>query len=171
MILLGVGTNLDSKKANRLDNLKKTIELIVLEKIKILQISSVYETPSYPDKKKPKFLNIIIEVSFGTDFENLLKKTLLIEKKMGRVRKFKNEPRVCDIDIIDFNGLVLTQDNIILPHPRAHERNFVLYPIQEIIPLWKHPKNNKEIGDLIGNLKSDASNEITRLKERVIFNK
>ena len=60
MILLNIGSNLDSTKGDRLFNIKKSLELIKLEKIKILEMSSIYETPSYPNKKNPKFLNLPI---------------------------------------------------------------------------------------------------------------
>ena len=171
MIFLGIGTNLDSKYGNKLSNLNVIIKFLQLEKIDILNTSSIYETPSYPDKQKPKFLNIVIQIKFDLDLNKLFKKILLIEKKMGRKRTSKNEPRICDIDVIDFNQVVIDSESIILPHPRAHKRNFVLYPLQEINPQWTHPKSNKKINLLIDNLNENESNEITRLKERVIFNK
>ena len=171
MIFLGIGTNLDSKYGNKLSNLNVIIKFLQLEKIDILNTSSIYETPSYPDKQKPKFLNIVIQIKFDLDLNKLFKKILLSEKKMGRKRTSKNEPRICDIDVIDFNQVVIDSESIILPHPRAHKRNFVLYPLQEINPQWTHPKSNKKIHLLIDNLNENESNEITRLKERVIFNK
>ena len=64
MILVNIGSNLSSKKGDRLYNLKKTLELIKLEKIKIIKISSVYETPSYPNKKNPKFINVSTKINF-----------------------------------------------------------------------------------------------------------
>ena len=120
MIFLGIGTNLDSKYGNKLSNLNVIIKFLQLEKIDILNTSSIYETPSYPDKQKPKFLNIVIQIKFDLDLNKLFKKILLIEKKMGRKRTSKNEPRICDIDVIDFNQVVIDSESIILPHPRAH---------------------------------------------------
>ena len=61
----------------------------------------------------------------------------------------KNQPRTCDIDLIDFNGKIVKTEGLSLPHPRAHERNFVLYPLKEICPNWKHPVLNKKIDFLI----------------------
>ena len=77
-----------------------------------------------------------------------------IEKKMGRVISPKNYPRICDIDIIDFNNLSLNllKENIIVPHPRMHNRNFVLIPLYEINKKWNHPKFKKNIVKLISNL-------------------
>ena len=80
----------------------------------------------------------------------------------------KNEPRVCDIDIIDFNGLIKTK-SINLPHPRSHRRNFVLYPIKEIDPNWVHPILKKNVDFLINELSQNSRIEITRLSKSVII--
>ena len=171
MIFLGIGSNLDSKFGNRFLNIRKTIDFMLSEKIKIKKISNFYETPSYPDNKQPKFITVVIAIEFKLDPENLLLKTLSIEKKMQRTRSIKNEPRTCDIDIIDFNSLVVNNKNINLPHPKTHERNFVLFPLQEIYPMWIHPIMNKKIDFLIENLSYKSRNEITRVKESGILKK
>ena len=93
----------------------------------------------------------------------------LIEKKIGRVKSKKNDPRVCDIDIIDFNGLAKKTKILQLPHPRCHLRNFVLYPIKEIDSNWKHPILGKNVDFLISNLSRNSRIEITRLRKSVII--
>ena len=90
---------------------------------------------------------------------------------MQRIRTLKNEPRTCDIDIIDFDGLSVDSEELKLPHPKLHERNFVLYPLIEIAPSWVHPLSNKKIDNLIKNLSHNSRNEITRLKESDILDK
>ena len=169
MILLNIGSSLDSEKGNRLYNLNKTLELIKLENIKIIKISSIYETPSYPDKKNPKFLNIGVEVLCNDKPEYLIKKFNKIEKKLQRIRGKKNQPRTCDVDLIDYDGKILNSKNLILPHPKAHLRNFVLFPIKEISATWIHPILNKNIDFLIKKLSFNLRNEITRIKEHVII--
>ena len=169
MILLNIGSNLDSIKGDRLFNLKKTLELIQLENIKIVTMSSIYETPSYPNEKNPKFLNIGIEINCNDSPENLIIKFNKIEKKLQRTRGVKNQPRTCDIDLIDYNGKILNSKNLILPHPKAHLRNFVLFPIKEISATWIHPILNKNIDFLIKKLSFNLRNEITRIKEHVII--
>ena len=161
------GKILNSKKGDRFFNLKKTLELLKIEKIKIKNISSIYETPSYPNKKNPKFLNIGIEVKCNDTPENLIIKFNKIEKKLQRVRGIKNQPRTCDIDLIDHEGMILKSKKLTIPHPKAHLRNFVLFPIKEISPTWIHPLLNKKIDFLIKKLSFKLRNEITRLKERV----
>jgi len=168
MILLNIGSNLDSFRGNRLFNLRETLTLIRLENIKIIKISSIYETPSYPNQKNPKFLNIgsIVECNYSP--EKLIQKFNNIEKKLHRIRGKKNQPRTCDIDLIDFNGKILNSKKLQIPHPKAHLRNFVLFPIKEISPTWIHPILNKKIDLLIKKLSLKLRNEITRLKEHVI---
>tara|TARA_B110000902_G_scaffold231938_1_gene274576 strand:- start:116 stop:628 length:513 start_codon:yes stop_codon:yes gene_type:complete len=168
MILLNIGSNLDSIKGDRFFNLKKTLKLIELDNIKILKISSIYETPSYPNKKNPKFLNIGIEVKCNDTPENLIIKFNKIEKKLQRIRGLKNQPRTCDIDLIDYEGKILNSKNLVIPHPKAHLRNFVLFPIKEISSTWIHPILNKNIDFLIKKLSFKLRNEITRIKEHVI---
>ena len=169
MILLNIGSNLDSKKGNRLFNLKKTLKLIILENIKIISTSSIYETPSYPNKKNPKFLNIGIKVECDDSPECLIKKFNKIEKKLQRIRGVKNQPRTCDIDLIDYDGKILNSKRLTIPHPKAHLRNFVLFPIKEISPKWIHPMLNKKIDLLIKKLSYKLRNEITKIKEHVII--
>jgi len=167
MILLNIGSNLNSISGDRFFNLKKTLELIKLEKIKIIKTSSIYETPSYPNKKNPKFLNLGLEIECSYTPRKLMKILNKIEKKMQRTRSRKNQPRTCDIDLIDYEGRVLRSKELTIPHPKAHLRNFVLYPIKEISSMWIHPILNKKIDFLIKKLSFKIRNEITRIKEHV----
>ncbi len=170
MIFINIGSNLISANGSRLKNLKHALSLIIIEDVKINSISSVFETPSYPNNKNPKFLNICVEISTSIKPLMLLKKLKKIEKKMFRLNNLKNQPRICDIDLIDFNGKIINTETLSLPHPRAHKRNFVLYPLKEICPNWRHPISNKKIDLLINNLNLKLRNEITRLRESVIIN-
>ena len=170
MIHLNIGSNLKSKFGNRFDNISMTIDLLIRSKLKIINTSNFYETPSYPNKKLPSFLNIGALVEFNSEHSMLLKKITLIEKKIGRLKSKKNDPRVCDIDIIDFNGIIKKNRYLILPHPRCHLRNFVLYPIKEIDPKWKHPVLMKNVDFLINDLSHNSRIEITRLRKSVIVN-
>jgi len=139
-------------------------------KLKIKKISNFYETPSYPNKEMPKFANIGLLAEYNFDFNKLMNDISLIEKKIGRIKaKKKNDPRVCDIDIIDFNGIVIKERSIEIPHPRAHLRNFVLFPIKEIDPNWIHPILRKNVDFLINELSQNSRIEITRLSKSVII--
>ena len=171
MILLNIGSNLDSRFGDRLLNIKKTLKLIVFENIKITKISSIYETPSYPKKNNPKYLNIGLEIESSYSPQQLIKKFNKIEKKLQRTRGVKNQPRTCDIDLIDYDGKIIDTMELSLPHPRCHLRNFVLFPLKEISPTWIHPILNKKIDFLIKKLSFKLRNEITRIKEHVTVNK
>ena len=163
MIFLNIGTNLSSKYGDRKDNLKKTIELLKLNNINLLKISDFYETPSYPDKTNPKFINICIKIESSLPPLILLKDLQKIETLLGRTRFKKNEPRVCDIDIIDYKGKIINKPELKIPHPKLHLRNFVIYPLREIEPEWLHPIFNKKIDIFFLKLDKNSHNDITRL--------
>ncbi len=167
MIHLNIGSNLNSNFGSRYENITIAANLLIHSKIKIIKLSDFYETPSYPNKDLPKFLNIGILVDFENQYTDLLKKINIIEKKIGRIKTKKNDPRVIDIDIIDFKGMIKNSYNLILPHPRAHLRNFVLYPILEIDPKWSHPLLKKNAKFLINKLSQKSRIEITRLNKSV----
>ena len=158
MIFLSIGSNLKSFWGSKIDNIHKCINLIS-KFSKIKDISKFYKTPSYPNKLFPNFVNVIIKIEFYSNPYKLLKNLKLIEKYMGRLNNTKNSPRVCDIDIIDYNGEIihikLGNHKVNTPHKRMHNRNFVLFPLYELDKDWVHPKFNKNIVILMSNLTSD----------------
>ena len=169
MIHLNIGSNLDSKHGSRFDNISIAIDLLINSKIKIKKISNFYETPSYPNNNFPKFLNVGLLVDYNNSYLDLFKIIKKIEKKLGRIKSKKNDPRVIDIDIIDFRSEVKKTKELILPHPRCHLRNFVLFPILQIDPNWSHPILKKNARFLINNLDRKLRIEITRLQKNVII--
>jgi len=170
MIHLNIGSNLDSKHGTKFDNILIALNLLVESKVKIKKVSNFYETPSYPDRNFPKFINIGLTISFKNEYLDLLKKIKLIEKKLGRIRTKKNGPRIIDIDIIDFNSEIIVTNDLILPHPKCHLRNFVLFPIFQIDPNWSHPIIKKKAQFLINSLSQKSRIEITRLQKNVNIN-
>jgi 2-amino-4-hydroxy-6-hydroxymethyldihydropteridine diphosphokinase len=169
MIHLNIGSNLDSKYGSKFDNISLAVNLLLNLKIKIHKISNYYETPSYPNQKLPKFLNIGLTIDYENENMDLLKEIKIIEKKIGRIKTKKNDPRVIDIDIIDFNNEIKNSDKLILPHPKCHLRNFVLFPILQIDPSWSHPIFKKNAQFLINKLSHKLRIEITRLQKNVII--
>ena len=138
-------------------------------KIKLLKKSSYYETPSYPNAKNPKFINVVVLVNSDLDSVTFSSKLMLIEKSLGRKRFKKNDPRTIDIDIIDYKNKVINFNyegmKFEVPHKKLHLRNFVLYPIQEIMPGWIHPKINQPINRLIEKLSYVDKKSILKLKK------
>ncbi len=163
MIYLNIGSNLPLFNGGRIANIEKAIEYLRELDLKLIKISSFYETPSYPDKSEPKFINLCVKLKTELRPINFLNKLKEIEKKLGRIRIKRNEPRTCDIDIIDFNGQVINSDNLVIPHPKSHLRNFVIYPLREIEPDWIHPVFNKKIDSFFLELDKKSHNEITRV--------
>ena len=167
MIHLNIGSNLNSIFGNKFENISAAINFLIELNFKVKKTSNFYETPSYPNKNLPKFLNIGILGTFDKNYNELLKIINLIEKKMGRIKSKKNDPRVCDIDIIDFNGNIVNFKNFSIPHKKSHLRNFVLYPINQIDPNWSHPILKKNVKFLINKLNLKSRIEITRLNKNV----
>tara|TARA_B100001564_G_scaffold352404_1_gene359770 strand:- start:596 stop:1111 length:516 start_codon:yes stop_codon:yes gene_type:complete len=167
MIHLNIGSNLVSKYGSRFNNISIAINLLIESKIQIKKISNFYETPSYPNENFPKFLNVGLIANYENDYFDLFKRIKLIEKKLGRIKTKKNEPRVIDIDLIDFKNVIKDTKELTLPHPKCHLRNFVLFPILQIDPNWIHPILKKNAQYLINNLSQKFRIEITRLQKNV----
>ena len=167
MFLLGLGSNISSSFGDRFENLNLATSYLEAYKIKIIKRSSFYETPSYPDIKNPKFINIVVEISTSLPPEDLASVLIFIEEKLERKRIIKNEPRTCDIDIIDYNGKVMnfTYKNLIfkVPHEKLIYRNFVLFPLQEVAPKWAHPKTKDSIDVLINKLSNEQKKSILKI--------
>ena len=145
---LAIGSNLGNKERNICLAKYK----LQTHEIELIKSSSNYETLSWPNKKNPKFINTVIKISTTLTPMMLMQKCLNIEKDLGRERSKKNEPRICDIDIIDYGQKILKGTKnikLILPHPEMHKRNFVLLPLYEISQSWIHPVKKKKINKLI----------------------
>jgi 2-amino-4-hydroxy-6-hydroxymethyldihydropteridine diphosphokinase len=157
MIYLGIGSNLGNKK----ENIEKAKFEIIQYGIKIQQSSNYYESLSWPNIKNPKFLNIVLKVSTSLTPLKLIKICKDIEKSLGRKKTIRNSPRVCDIDILDYKKKKNNKE-IILPHPRLHQRNFVLLPLFELNKNWKHPVSKCHIKTLILSL---SNKDIRSIKQ------
>ena len=170
MIYLNIGSNLPLEEGGRESNILKAISYLKKLNLYLIEISSFYQTPSYPNNSDPKFINLCVKLESNLKASVLINEIKKIEKKLGRYRIKKNEPRTCDIDIIDFNGEIIKNDELAVPHPRLHLRNFVIYPLKEIEPNWLHPIFNKNIDSFFQELDKNSHNEITRLIKSVILN-
>ena len=156
-VFLAIGSNL----GDRFRNIELAKIMLSYNRIKILKSSSFYETLSWPNIKNPKFLNVVLEIETNLQPLSLLDLCKKIEKSLGRKKSKKNSPRVCDIDILDY-GKRNENNGINLPHPRMHQRNFVLIPLFEISKKWIHPKSKDHIKTLILKL---SKKDITSIKQ------
>lgn len=157
MILLGLGANLES---TRYGTPQTTLEaaLAKLEEagVTIERRSPWYRTAPVPQGDQPWYVNGVVSVKTALGPEALLALLHRIERDFGRVRRERNEPRVIDLDLLDYDGLVRTGgEGPELPHPRMHQRAFVLLPLRDIAPHWRHPASGRTLAALISALPAD----------------
>ncbi len=169
MILLGLGSNLSSSFGDRFQNIDLAVSALEGYGIQLKKKSSYYESLSYPNKRNPKFINIVVEIETHLSPEDLASVLIFIEESLERKRNKKNDPRTCDIDIIDYNSQIIDfkyKDlDFTVPHIKLIYRNFILYPLQEILPDWKHPKTKELISVLIEKLPNEEKNSILKIKK------
>lgn len=128
-IYLGLGTNL----GNRHENLNQALSLINVKIGKVIKKSSIHETKAWGKTNQPDFLNMVIQIETDLIPHELLSCCISIENQLGRVRKEKWGERIIDIDILYYNNLKISEDNLTIPHPFIEERDFVLIPLKELI--------------------------------------
>jgi 2-amino-4-hydroxy-6-hydroxymethyldihydropteridine diphosphokinase len=148
-IYLGLGSNL----GDRISLLKQASALLEPE-IKIIKKSSIYETPPWGYTEQDPFLNQVIKGATELSPEGLLVFLKEIENKIGRKETFRYGPREIDIDILFYNDLIFENDSLCIPHPKFHERAFMLVPFSEIDPDFIHPTQNQKISELLNKQES-----------------
>ena len=154
-VFLSIGSN----EGKRIDNLKRAINCIKkMDTIRYIKESPVYETKPMYNLEQNFFLNLIVEIDSSISQPSiLLDKLKNIEKKMGRNKSaLRNGPRIIDIDILDYNNIILNNRQLTLPHPSIKERLFVLKPWSDIAPNYKLPYIKKNIYQLMSDMKLDA---------------
>jgi len=128
---LSLGTNLGERELN----LRTALEMLESQDgIHIVKRSSIYETDPVGYTEQDSFLNMVAKIETSMTVEELLHQCLQVEEWLGRVREFRWGPRIIDLDILLYNQENIETENLIIPHPRMHERNFVLVPLLEIEP-------------------------------------
>ena len=169
MIFLALGSNLSSSFGDRFTNINLAISYLEGYEIQIIKKSNFYETYSYPNKENPKFINIVISIKTYLSPMDLMSVLFFIEEKLERKRNKKNDPRTCDIDIIDYNSQVLDFKyknlNLTVPHKNLIFRTFVLMPLKEISPEWKHPITKENVSTLIDRLSEEDKKSILKIKK------
>ena len=138
-ILIALGANLPSPAGPPSDTLKAALAALGEAGVTILKVSSFIQTPAWPDPTDPPFTNLTASLKTSLQPLALLELLHRIEKMFARVRSRPNAPRSLDLDLLAYGDLVLTGQGLELPHPRLAERRFVLQPLAEIAPGWRHP--------------------------------
>ncbi|MEK6599732.1 MAG: 2-amino-4-hydroxy-6-hydroxymethyldihydropteridine diphosphokinase [Deltaproteobacteria bacterium] len=155
---ISIGSNI----GDRLENCKKAIKsLSDNENIRLIKMSSFYETEPWGEIEQDWFINCVVKIETALDAKALFALLQDIEKGLGRNRIKKGGPRVIDLDILFFNRDVTEIKEIIIPHPLLHKRRFVLTPASEIAPDFIHPVLKKRVADLLRGL--DDNKKVIRL--------
>ena len=149
-IFIALGANLPSvEHGSPRATLEVALSLLAHEGIAILRRSSWWQSGPLPASGQPDFINGVIEAETALAPADLLAALHRIESACGRVRQQRWEARVLDLDLIDYRGQLQAGPGPTLPHPRMAERLFVLLPLQEIAPDWRHPRGRAALPDLI----------------------
>lgn len=154
MILVAIGANLPGPDgAPPLDTCRRAAEeLGRLPGLRLRQVSRWYESAPVPPSGQPPYVNGVARLEGDTTPEALLGGLQAIEAREGRVRSIANAARTLDLDIVAMDGQVRDRPDPILPHPRAHERAFVLLPLADVAPGWVHPRLGLAVRALIAAL-------------------
>lgn len=143
IIYLALGSNL----GDRLDNLRSAVTALSPQ-LEVKAKSHIYETPPWGYEDQPRFYNQVIKADTYLQPEPLLRHLKRLEVALGREPNFQNGPRLIDLDLLLYDQLVLDTPALTLPHPRMHERGFVLLPLMDLAPEYIHPVLKKSVREL-----------------------
>ena len=157
-IFIGIGANLvpegyDTPRAG----CEAAIARLPENGIDIVGLSSWFQTAPVPVSDQPWFHNAVIAARTSLSMHETLLRLHGIESEFGRVRSVRNEARVLDMDLLDFGGIHHEDDRMSLPHPRMHQRAFVLLPLRDVAPDYVHPVSGMSIDELIKALPADQT--------------
>jgi 2-amino-4-hydroxy-6-hydroxymethyldihydropteridine diphosphokinase len=147
--LVALGSNVGDREAN----LRTAVNRLESDEIRVLRRSSLYETAPQELLDQPWFLNAVVEVETSLFPQQLLTRARQIERDMGRRRVTPKGPRNIDIDILFYGRAVIRTEELEVPHPRIAQRRFVLEPLAEIAPHFRHPQTGKTASEMLSALK------------------
>ena len=154
MILIAIGANLPAGDgALPLTTCEEAVRAVcTIPGMTLVAQSTWYRSQAIPVSSQPDYCNGVIRMAGGIEPHRLLQALQAIEARFGRVRSVPNAARTLDLDIIDIDGLLHATPDLLLPHPRAHERAFVLYPLTDVAPDWRHPTLDQSAAALLAGL-------------------
>lgn len=152
MILIALGANLPSREGAHRETLRRAVSLLEARGLTLLKSSRLYLTEPVPRSNQPWYANQVIAVETKLAPQALLDLMLEIETVFGRERSVRDAARTLDLDLIAYGAWKLNTPSLILPHPRMHERAFVLAPLAEIAPGWVHPTSGQSVETLMASV-------------------
>jgi 2-amino-4-hydroxy-6-hydroxymethyldihydropteridine diphosphokinase len=153
MILVGLGGNLPSAAGSPQETLAEALRRLELRGVSVLARSSWYRTAPVPASEQPWFANAVAAVATDLPPERLLALLQEVEAGLERVRGPRNAARTCDLDLLAYGTRISGPgESPVLPHPRLHERGFVLRPLRDVAPGWRHPVSGLSVDALIAAL-------------------
>lgn len=154
MILAALGANLPGPAGGPVDQLEAALDALGRRGIATLRRSRWWRSPAWPDPADPGFVNGVVLLSSPLPPIELLSEFHAVEAQLGRRRSRANAPRSIDIDLLDHHGLVSAggAGGPVLPHPRLAGRAFVLLPLRDVVPDWRHPMTGQALAALIAAL-------------------
>lgn len=163
MKIVALGANLSSDFGTPVQTLAAAAAVMNARGLKVTDYSRIWKTAPVPfNPAHPWYHNAVVAVDTDQSPKELLITLLAIEEEFGRVRTVKNAPRLLDLDLIAYDDEIVSGGpDIIVPHPRMHERGFVLLPLNDINPTWVHPQSKQTLPDLIAELPQDQQAEAT----------
>ncbi len=161
MIVIGLGANLsDPRYGGPQDACEVALDALHTAGVAVLRRSRWYRSAPVPASDQPWFVNAVAEVVTGLSAAELLDLLHRIEREMGRERRARDEARVIDLDLLVFGEAVSSPcETPILPHPRLAERAFVVLPLAELAPDWRHPGTGQRLAEMIRALPADQRAE------------
>nr|WP_025829481.1 2-amino-4-hydroxy-6-hydroxymethyldihydropteridine diphosphokinase [Acetobacter persici] len=162
-VLIAIGANLPYAGQAALQTCQQVVAALrQVPGLTVKAVSRWYESAPVPPSGQPPYINGLVRGVASIGPEALLKALQRIETQFGRERSIPNAARTLDLDLISYGALCQTDPHLTLPHPRAHERAFVLLPLRDVAPDWVHPESGKMLADLLPGV---ADQEIRRIQE------
>ena len=148
-VFIGIGSNVGDATDNCIKAVK---EIGLIKGNRIVKVSSLYRAEPISHIKQDWFINCVVKIETDLTPYSLLSDLQKVEKRLGRKRDIRHGPRTIDLDILIFNSLIIDDDKLKIPHPRMHERRFVLEPLSEIDENLIHPVIKKSIKSLLNEI-------------------
>jgi len=185
LCIIATGSNLPSGLKGDQPAVGAALKLLSKESLKILQVSPSYRSPAFPAGSGPDYVNGAVLVSTRLSREEMLTVLHEIERNVGRTRRIRWEPRVIDLDLIDYAGQIAPDmagfktwfempleqqmkqapEQLILPHPRLQDRPFVLIPMRDIVPNWRHPVTGLSIFQMLARFSRKELLDIQKIED------